>query len=118
MDDDPIPGFADDTRFVRAFEGVAHRFEPERTAALVTFLASPACTVTGQHFSSLGGRYARVLYAVSEGWMSPEGGPVDAEAVAEHFGEIADADRLALQPAGIRDEFELVAAALGAATRA
>jgi hypothetical protein len=117
MDDDPIPGFADDTRFVRAFEAVAHRFEPERTAALVTFLASPACTVTGQHFSSLGGRYARVVYAVSEGWMSPEGGPVDAEAVAEHFGEIADTDRLALQPAGIRDEFEVVAAALGAVTR-
>jgi NAD(P)-dependent dehydrogenase (short-subunit alcohol dehydrogenase family) len=109
MDDDPIPGFADDTRFVRAFEGVAHRFEPERTAALVTFLASPACTVSGQHFSSLGGRYARVLYAVTEGWMSPDGEPVDADAVAEHFGEIADADQPALLPTSIRDEFELVA---------
>jgi NAD(P)-dependent dehydrogenase (short-subunit alcohol dehydrogenase family) len=114
MDDDPIPGFADDERFLAAFKGVAHRFEPERTAALVTYLASPRCEVTGQHFSSLGGRYARVLVAVTDGWMSPAGDPVDAEAVAGHFAEIADADRVALLPAGIRDEFELVAHALAA----
>jgi NAD(P)-dependent dehydrogenase (short-subunit alcohol dehydrogenase family) len=112
MDDEPIPGFAEDKRFLAAFEGVGHRFEPERTAPLVTFLASPACAVSGQHFSSLGGRYARVFFGVTEGWMSPDGPPVDAETIAEHFGEIADADRIALLPTAIRDEFELVARAL------
>jgi NAD(P)-dependent dehydrogenase (short-subunit alcohol dehydrogenase family) len=118
MDGDPIPGFADDERLLAAFRGVAHRFEPERTAALVTYLASVRCGVTGQHFSSLGGRYARVFVGVTDGWMSPAGDPVDADEVAEHFAEIADADRVALLPAGIRDEFELVAQALGAGTTA
>ncbi len=114
MQDDPIPGFADDTRFVAAFEGVAHRFAPELTAALVTFLASPACEVSGQHFSSLGGRYARVFYGVTEGWLSPPDEMPTADDVAEHFGDIADADRVALLPSSIRDEFELVARALAA----
>ncbi|QEC50561.1 SDR family NAD(P)-dependent oxidoreductase [Baekduia soli] len=118
MDDDPIPGFEDDTRFVAAFQGVAHRFEPERTAALVTFLASPACPASGEHFSSLGGRFARVLYAVTEGWMSPAGAPAGADDVAEHFAEIADAGRIALLPTSIRDEFELVARSLASDTRA
>jgi NAD(P)-dependent dehydrogenase (short-subunit alcohol dehydrogenase family) len=118
MNDDPIPGFAEDERFVAAFEGVGHRFEPERTAALVTFLASPACTVSGQHFSSLGGRYARVFYGVTEGWMSPDGPPTDADAVAEHFAEIADTERVALLPTCIRDEFELVSDALAHRTPA
>lgn len=108
MDDDPIPGFEDDERMATAFQAVAHRFEPERTAALVTYLASPACTATGQHFSSLGGRYARVFYGVTEGWMSPDG-MATAEDVGEHFAEIADLDRIALLPSSISDEFHLVA---------
>jgi NAD(P)-dependent dehydrogenase (short-subunit alcohol dehydrogenase family) len=114
MDDDPIPGFEEDTRFVAAFEAVGQRFEPERTAALVTYLASGACTATGQHFSSLGGRYARVAYAVMEGWMTPPGAMATPQDVADHFDEIA-AERIALLPSSIRDEFELVAAALAGA---
>ena len=112
MDEEPIPGFEADRRFMAAFEGVSHRYEPERTASLVTFLASDACTATGQHFSSLGGRYARVLYAVTEGWMTPGDELASADDVAEHFEEIADAERIALLPASITDEFDLVARAL------
>lgn len=112
MDDDPIPGFDQDTRFVNAFAGVSHRFEPERTAALVTYLASPENTATGEHFSSLGGRYARVMYAVTKGWLSPDGEPVDATEVAAHIEEISDAGRIELLPASITDEFQLVAEAL------
>jgi NAD(P)-dependent dehydrogenase (short-subunit alcohol dehydrogenase family) len=112
MDDQPIPGFTDDERFVAAFEGVAHRFAPELTASLVTFLASPACTVSGQHFSSLGGRYARVFYGVTEGWLSPPDAVATADDIAAHFEQIADSGRVALLPASIRDEFELVAGAL------
>jgi NAD(P)-dependent dehydrogenase (short-subunit alcohol dehydrogenase family) len=116
MDDQPIPGFADDDRFVRAFEGVAHRFAPELTAPLVTFLASPACAVSGQHFSSLGGRYARVFYGVTEGWLSPPDEVSTADDIAAHFDEIADPGRVALLPASIRDEFELVAETLAGAS--
>jgi NAD(P)-dependent dehydrogenase (short-subunit alcohol dehydrogenase family) len=113
MDDDPIPGFEDDTRFATAFAGVAHRFEPERTAALVTFLASPLCSVTGQHFSSLGGRYARVVTGVTDGWLGPDR-IAEAEDIADHFAEISDLDRLELMPTSIGDEFDVVADALAA----
>jgi len=107
MDDDPIPGFEDDTRMAAAFKGVSHRFEPERTAALVTFLASQMCPVTGQHFSSLGGRYARVFYGITEGWLSP--GPIaSVSEVASHFDEICDLTNVALIPSSITDEFHLV----------
>jgi NAD(P)-dependent dehydrogenase (short-subunit alcohol dehydrogenase family) len=117
MDEEPIPGFEADTRFAAAFEGVAHRFEPERTAALVTYLASPACTVSGQHFSSLGGRYARVLYGVTEGWLGPDA-IATADDIAEHFAEISDAERIELLPASIGDEFHAVSEALAGRTPA
>jgi NAD(P)-dependent dehydrogenase (short-subunit alcohol dehydrogenase family) len=84
----------------------------QRTAALVTYLASPENTATGEHFSSLGGRYARVMYAVTEGWLSPEGGAVDATDVAAHIEEISDAGRIELLPSSITDEFHLVSEAL------
>ena len=117
MDDEPIPGFEADTQFAAAFEGVARHFEPERTAALVTFLASPQCTASGQHFSSLGGRYARVFYGVTEGWLGPDS-IATAEAVADHFAEISDLDRVELLPTSIGDEFHAVSQALAGRTPA
>jgi NAD(P)-dependent dehydrogenase (short-subunit alcohol dehydrogenase family) len=117
MDDEPIPGFEEDTQFASAFEGVAHHFEPERTAALVTFLASSKCMASGQHFSSLGGRYARVFYGVTEGWLGPDS-IATAEAVGDHFSEISDLERVELLPTSIGDEFHAVSEALAGRTPA
>jgi NAD(P)-dependent dehydrogenase (short-subunit alcohol dehydrogenase family) len=109
MVDDPIPGFEDDVRFVEAFKGVSDRFEPELIAPLVAFLASPNCTLTGEVLSSLGGRYARVFYGVTEGWMSPPGTAVTAEQIEDHLEQITSAQEFFI-PTQIRDEFEAVAA--------
>jgi len=111
MVDDPIPGFADDTHFMAAFQGVADRFDPELVAPLVGFLASPSCELTGEALSSLGGRYARVFYGVSQGWLSPPDRPVTAADIERHLEEIMDSTDFFI-PAQIRDEFEQVAARL------
>lgn len=111
MIDDPIPGFVDDTRFMEAFEGVSDRFEPELVAPLVGFLASPNCQLTGEALSSLGGRYARVFFGVSEGWMSPPSTSVSADDIERHLDEIMDSTEFCI-PAQIRDEFEHVASRL------
>jgi NAD(P)-dependent dehydrogenase (short-subunit alcohol dehydrogenase family) len=112
MVDDPIPGFEDDTEFVAAFEGVANRFEPELVAPLVAYLASESCGWTGEVFSSLGGRYSRVFYGVTEGWLSPPDGPVSADDIAAHADDIFTIGDEFLVPGKIRDEFEAVAALL------
>jgi NAD(P)-dependent dehydrogenase (short-subunit alcohol dehydrogenase family) len=111
MVDDPIPGFEDDVRFVEAFKGVSDRFEPELIAPLLAFLASPNCTLTGEVLSSLGGRYARVFYGVTEGWMSPPGTAVTAEQIEDHLEQITSAQEFFIATQ-IRDEFEAVAARL------
>jgi len=115
MVDDPIPGFENDTRFMDAFRGVSDRFDPELVAPLVAFLASPGCELTGEALSSLGGRYARVFYGVSEGWMSPPSSSVGADDIARHIDEIMDSDEFFI-PVQIRDEFEQVAARLSPRT--
>jgi NAD(P)-dependent dehydrogenase (short-subunit alcohol dehydrogenase family) len=114
MVDEPIPGFADDARFLAAFEGVSSRFEPELVAPLVAYLASERCGWTGEVLSALGGRYSRVFYGVTEGWLSPPDGPVSADDIASHADDIFAIGDDFLVPTQIRDEFEAVAARLRA----
>jgi NAD(P)-dependent dehydrogenase (short-subunit alcohol dehydrogenase family) len=111
MENDPIPGFADDERFMAAFDAVAHNYGPETIGPLVAFLVSPACAVTGEGFSAMAGRYARVFYGHTRGWLSPSGHP-SAEEIAEHLDQIRDPEG-ALIPTSCRDEFEAVAALFG-----
>jgi NAD(P)-dependent dehydrogenase (short-subunit alcohol dehydrogenase family) len=111
MENDPIPGFAEDERFMAAFDAVAHNYGPETIGPLVAFLVSPACTVTGEGFSAMAGRYARVFYGHTRGWLSPSGHP-SAEEIAEHLDQIRDPEG-ALIPTSCRDEFEAVAALFG-----
>lgn len=114
MENDPIPGFAEDERFMAAFDAVAHNYGPETIGPLVAFLVSPACTVTGEGFSAMAGRYARVFYGHTRGWLSPSGHP-SAEEIAEHLDQIRDPEG-ALIPTSCRDEFEAVAALFGSQT--
>jgi NAD(P)-dependent dehydrogenase (short-subunit alcohol dehydrogenase family) len=111
MENDPIPGFAEDERFMAAFDAVAHNYGPETIGPLVAFLVSPACAVTGEGISAMAGRYARVFYGHTRGWLSPSGHP-SAEEIAEHLDQIRDPEG-ALIPTSCRDEFEAVAALFG-----
>ncbi len=63
---------------------------PELVAPMVVYLASSACTVTGEAFSAGAGRYARVFIAVSRGWLSPSRQDATAENISAHLDEIDD----------------------------
>ncbi|MCK9250756.1 MAG: SDR family NAD(P)-dependent oxidoreductase [Solirubrobacteraceae bacterium] len=115
MANDPIPGFEQDERFLQAFAGVSHRYGTDLVSPLVGFLASEACTITGETFSALGGRYARVVWGVTDGWLSPPDAPVTPADVAAHVDEIMDASSLML-PSCIQDEYVAMAERLATTT--
>jgi NAD(P)-dependent dehydrogenase (short-subunit alcohol dehydrogenase family) len=91
--DNPIPGWNE--RFLAAVgrEG-ARTFrtygDPARAAPLVAYLASRDCDVSGEAFSAVCGRYARVFTAVTAGWTAPGTQVVTAEDIAAHLDEIRD----------------------------
>lgn len=105
----PIAGNTVEEGGPRAYMAwLPERFRPEVAAALVGFLASPECEVSGEAFSVLGGRYARVFTAVTEGWSSPDDAtPATAQDVAEHFDEIRLLGRYDL-PGSVLGEYEVV----------
>jgi NAD(P)-dependent dehydrogenase (short-subunit alcohol dehydrogenase family) len=63
---------------------------PEQVAPMVAYLASAACTVSGEAFSAGGGRYARVFIGVGEGWLGPDGGCATADDIEVHLADIED----------------------------
>jgi NAD(P)-dependent dehydrogenase (short-subunit alcohol dehydrogenase family) len=107
MENDPVPGFEDDTRLIAAFEMVADRFDTAMVTPLVVYLASPECTANGESFSALGGRFARVFYGVTEGWHAPPGA-VTADDIAANAGQIIQAEPHLIVDS-ITDEYEAVA---------
>jgi NAD(P)-dependent dehydrogenase (short-subunit alcohol dehydrogenase family) len=64
--------------------------KPEFVAPLVVYLASAACSVNGELFSAVGGRFARVAIGLTAGWVGPRDKPALAEDVAAHLDEILD----------------------------
>jgi len=87
----------------------AERSGPEWTAALVTWLASPACDLTGEVFSVVRGHYARVYSARAAGWAPAE--LPRAEDVADNIAAIRNTTEWDLPLSGL-DEGDLVSARL------
>jgi NAD(P)-dependent dehydrogenase (short-subunit alcohol dehydrogenase family) len=104
-------------RLEAALAPLEGRRTPEMVAAMVAFLASRECTVTGETFSAGAGRYARVFAGVTEGWTSAPPEPPPAEAILEHLDEIRDRTRY-LVPVSVFDEVEAIAASVRSATAA
>lgn len=93
-------------------DAYADRSSPDYCAALVTWLASPACDVTGQSWSVLRGHYARVFAGRTGGWTGARyGGAPTAEAIGALLGAIADTAEWHEPESGI-DEGDIVRAAL------
>lgn len=67
--------------------------DPAQVAAMAVYLASPQCTQTHEIFSAGGGRFARYVVGVNEGWFTPDG-PATADQVLEHIDQIRDLDTL------------------------
>jgi NAD(P)-dependent dehydrogenase (short-subunit alcohol dehydrogenase family) len=82
--------------------------KPEYVAPLAVFLASDACTVNGETYSALGGRYARVVTALTQGWLGPRDAPASPEDILAHLDEIGDLSDL-IVPNAPADEYRLIA---------
>jgi NAD(P)-dependent dehydrogenase (short-subunit alcohol dehydrogenase family) len=63
---------------------------PELVSPMAVYLASAACTVSGEAFSAGYGRYARVFIGVTNGWLSPGSECATAEEIGAHLDEIED----------------------------
>lgn len=97
--------------------GLKKGFPPHATASMVVpmlaWLASEACTVSGEAFSAGSGRYARVFVGLTEGWLAPSAEAPGPEDVAGHLDEIESRDGHAV-PGGIWDELRQIGLAIAA----
>ena len=80
---------------------------PERVAPMAVYLASAACSVSGEAFSAGGGRFGRVFVGVTDGWLSPPDGCATAEDIEAHLPEIGDLDSYQI-PATSLDELRVI----------
>lgn len=93
----------DDPAGVRALLNLlTDRRAPETVAPLAIYLASSECRVSGEAFSALAGRYARVFQGLTEGWTS-EKADATTEDIASHLDDILETGSF-LVPSAIRDE--------------
>ncbi|MFF5259971.1 SDR family NAD(P)-dependent oxidoreductase [Actinomadura viridis] len=67
--------------------------DPAQVAAMAVYLASPQCAHTHEIYSAGGGRFARYVVGVNEGWFTSKG-PASADDVLAHIDEIRDMDTL------------------------
>ena len=86
----------------------ADHLAPELVTPMVVFLASEACTTTHGAFSAAGGRYAKVMWALGQGWFAGSGVTPTAEDVQAHLDEIM-ADEGYLVPQSTTDEIVALA---------
>lgn len=93
-------------------DAILPRRAVESVTPMVTYLASSACTLTGETFSAVAGRYARAFVAVTDGWFVDEAGEVTAEDIAEHLDEICD-ESLYHVPFSLYEEYEAIGPKLG-----
>ena len=107
----PIPGY-DELFRPDLRELIAPRRTPESVAPMLLFLASRECAFSGEAFSAVAGRYARVIVGVTDGWYAPE---LDAtpEDIVEHLDEIVDTETFFL-PGTLFDEYEAMSHWVGA----
>jgi NAD(P)-dependent dehydrogenase (short-subunit alcohol dehydrogenase family) len=109
--DNPVPGIAE-TFPPAVKEALATRRDPRLTAPLVCYLASRACAVSGEAFSSAFGNYSRVFVGRSRGWLAPDPAATTAEDIAANLGAIEDRNDYSV-PLSNFDEVAAVAERLG-----
>lgn len=80
---------------------------PELVTPMVVYLASRACSVSGEAFSAGGRRFGRVFVAVADGWLSPLDSCPTAEDIEAHLGQIEDQSSYAI-PATSLDELDVI----------
>ncbi|MFI5507613.1 SDR family NAD(P)-dependent oxidoreductase [Mycobacterium sp. NPDC051804] len=83
--------------------GLIDAIKPEKVVPMVTYLASRACQVSHQNYSSCGGRYARVFIGLGEGWMAGHDDVATADDIAERFSLVSRTDSFTI-PENIYEE--------------
>jgi NAD(P)-dependent dehydrogenase (short-subunit alcohol dehydrogenase family) len=86
---------------------LAPRMTMASVAAAALYLASPACSITGQAISALAGRYARCFLSLTRGWLSEDAETVSPEDFRGHVDEIVDASR-SFEPGSLKGELVAV----------
>lgn len=86
--DNPMPE-GEARRHRTVLSAMDSRRHSRSVSPIVAYLASRACTVTGQAYSALAGRYARVAFTVGGGWVG-DPNEVTAEDIRDHLPEIDD----------------------------
>jgi NAD(P)-dependent dehydrogenase (short-subunit alcohol dehydrogenase family) len=84
-----------------------HSAGPELVAPMVVYLASAACSVTGEAFSAGGNRFGRVFIGVADGWVNPSDAAATAEDIETHLAEIKDLASYAI-PATSLEELRVI----------
>jgi len=99
------------------FAAVGETMGVEPNTPLVLYLVSEKCSSTHAAYSSVAGRYAKVVIGSTDGWSRGPAGIASPEDVAEHWGEICDAAKLH-QPHSVYAEFIPAIARIKAAAKA
>ena len=81
---------------------------PELVAPIVVWMASSACSVSGEAFTAGGRRFGRAFIAVADGWVAPPGSAPTAEDIEAHLAEIEDLSSYAIPPTSL-DEIGVIA---------
>lgn len=89
----------------KMFPALADRLDPALVAPVVAYLASMECSVSGEVFSAVGGRVARVFVGVTPGYFSQTLTP---DEVAAHVDEIRYEAGYAV-PSSVSDEIAIIA---------
>lgn len=111
MDDTAALG--EDPEWLASIEAVMPRFEAAGVAPLAVLLASKECPASGEMYSAVAGRYARVFLGVTQGWIAPNG-EMEAENILENIDTVRSTDSF-IVPAITFDEFSDAATRIAAA---
>lgn len=113
-DGDPIPDFEQHRSAAvpeRAGAAVAARSGVGVNAAVVAFLASRHCRLSGEALDVCFGRCARLFVGLTDGWLPAEPSGVSAEEVAAHLDVVRRTDGYRI-PTSLFDEMGAVAGRL------
>jgi hypothetical protein len=107
----PVPGMIESFP-PGLMEAVGPKRLPEAVAPFVAYLASPACTVSGEAFEVGCGHFARVFVGVGRGWTAPDPAAITTEDIVEHLDRIRSIEPFAV-PADLYEEIALIGRAIG-----
>lgn len=71
---------------------------PDHVTGLVTYLVSEACQASGGIYSAVGGRFSRVFFGATPGWLTPTTAAASAEDIQAHFAQIESREGYEVYP--------------------